>query len=245
MMYVSDLDPCGGAAVRQAFRNSAAPGATLTGGVPAPEVLAAYEALALDWFLNEPSPSAVGTLTDGQGRIQGYALVCVAPETFATWRRAALVRYFGRITPLLAGKPSSETALFVLLHAVDHVVPWRRRRNDIAELPSAYLSISARAPRAAALRALAEFVDDKCRAAGFDRWAGEIDEPSVPGTSLEPLATGAVSRTPSRTLGWLRGENLDRLGFVRVVPTPTDEARASDLPWIGPRSGEPSHARPA
>jgi hypothetical protein len=244
MMHVSDLESCGAAAVRQAFRNSVAPGATLTGGVPAPEVLDAYEALALDWFLKEPSPSAVGTLRDGRGQIQGYALVCVAPETFATWRRAALVRYFGRITPLLAGRPSSETALFVLLHAVGHVVPWRRR-TEIAELPSAYLSISARAPRAAALRALAEFVDDKCRSAGFDRWAGEIDEPSVPGTSLEPLATGAVSRTPSRTLGWLRGENLDRLGFVRVVPAPTDEAPASHLAWIGPGLGEPSHARPA
>jgi hypothetical protein len=245
MMRVSDLEPGGAAAVRQAFRSSVAPGGTLPGGVPRPEVLDAYETLALDWFLNEPSPSAVGTLRDGQGQIQGYALVCVAPETFASWRRAALVRYFGRITPLLAGRPSSETALFVLLHAVDHVVPWRRRRADIAELPSAYLSISAGAPRAATLRALAEFVDDKCRSAGFDRWAGEIDEPSVPVTSLETLATGAVSRTPSRTLGWLKGENLDRLGFVRVVPAPTDESPTGPLAWIGPLLDEPSHARPA
>ena len=244
-MRVSDLEPCGAAAVRHAFRSSVAPGVARSGGVPAPEVLDAYESLALDWFLNEPTPSAVGTLRDAQGQIQGYALVCVAPETFATWRRAALVRYFGRITPLLAGRPSSETALFVLLHAVDHVVPWRRRRPEIAELPTAYLSISDRAPRAAALRALAEFVDDKCRSAGYDRWAGEIDEPSGPVTGLEPLATGAVSRTPSRTLGWLRGENLDRLGFVRVVPAPAEESPAGRIAWIGPRLGETSHARPA
>jgi hypothetical protein len=244
-MRVADLEPCGAGDVRQAFRDSVAPGATLPGGVPAPEVLDAYEALTFDWFLNEPSPSAVGALRDREGRIQGFALVCVAPETFATWRRAALVRYLGRITPLLAGRPSSETARFVLLHAVDQVVPWRRRRTDLGGLPSAYLSISARAPRAAAVHALAEFVDDKCRSAGFDRWVGEIDEPSTPATSLETLATGAVSRTPSRTLGWLRGENLDRLGFVRVVPSPTEATPAVHLAWIAPRLGDERHSRPA
>ena len=110
MMRVSDLEPGGAAAVRQAFRSSVAPGGTLPGGVPRPEVLDAYETLALDWFLNEPSPSAVGTLRDGQGQIQGYALVCVAPETFASWRRAQ---------PHCAHSQSSSTTRAVRLDSTD------------------------------------------------------------------------------------------------------------------------------
>jgi len=223
-MRVSRLRPCDTRAVREAFRSTVTPRRSLHMGVPIPEVLDAYEALSLDWFLNEPSPSAVGILHDGQHEICGYALVCVAPETFASWRRAALVRYFGRITPLLAGKPSSETARFVLLHALDHAAPWRRRRAGIAGLPSAYLSIVDSTPRYVALHALAEFADEQCRSAGFDRWVGEIDGPPSQVTSIEGLGVGVVSRTPIRTQSWLKGEALDRLAFVRTVPAVAPEA---------------------
>lgn len=246
-MRVSQLRPCDTASVRRAFRSTIAPRRSRDVGVPTPEVLDAYEALTLDWFLNEPSPSAVGILHDAQHEILGYALVCIAPETYASWRRAALVRYLGRITPLLAGKPSSETARFVLLHALDHAAPWRRRRANIDELPSAHLLIADSTPRHAALHALAEFVDDTCRSAGFDRWMGEIDGPATQITSVDSLALGAdvVSRTPIRTLSWLKGEALDRLAFVRTVPESAEEAATTAIAWIGPPLHEPSHARPA
>jgi len=245
VMRVSHLRSCDIAALRQAFRNTIAPGRSLHEGIPTPEVLDAYEALSLDWFLREPSPSAVGILHDTRHEIRGYALVCVAPETFASWRRAALVRYFGRITPLLAGKRSSEAAQFVLLHALDHGAPWRRRRANVAGLPSAHLSITGTTPRHAALHAFAEFVDDQCRSAGFDRWLGEIDEPPSQVTSIEALGADIVCRTPIRTLSWLRGEALDRLAFVRTVPRPSDEAASAPIAWIGPQLREPGHARPA
>jgi hypothetical protein len=220
-MRVAEIRPCDVAAVRRAFRRSLAPRRDARVGVPTPEVLDAYEALCLDWFLTERSPSMIGVLHDDQHALCGYVLVCVAPETFASWRRAALVRYLRRVTPLLVGRPTGETARFVLLRAADDIAPWRRPARDHDGLPSARLFVVPGTSWLAAVHALTEFVDDTCRAGGFDRWGGELEGPPEQLARMTELGLGRVTaaQTGNRTASWLKGEAIDRLVFTRTIPS--------------------------
>jgi hypothetical protein len=206
--------------VRRAFRQSLSPRRDLRVTAPTPELLDAYEALCLDWFLTERSPSVVGVLHDDERKLCGYALVSVAPETFASWRRAALVRYLRRVTPLLVGRPSGETARFVLLRAVDDVVPWRRAVRNDGGCPSARLLVAPGTPTLAAVHALTEFVDDVCRAGGYERWVGELDGPPEQLRRMVALGLGSATsvQTDHRTATWLKGEDVDRLSFTRRTP---------------------------
>ncbi len=219
-MRVSVVRPLDIPAVRDAFRRSLAP-ARVHPTCPTPEILDAYQALCLDWFLTERTLSTVGVLHDEQHTVYGYVLICVAPDTYASWRRAALARYLRRVTPLLVGRPSGETARFVLLRALDDVTPWRRSPTISDGFPSARIHVVPGTPRLAAVHALAEFVDDHCAAGGFAQWSGEIDGAPTQLAKMVELGLGTddARQTPHRTLGWLRGEEVDRLVFTRAIPT--------------------------
>lgn len=241
------MRPADAPAVRRAFRSALTPRDRVGWDVPAPEVLDAYEALSLDWFLEGRSLSRVAVLHDDHHALCGFALVCVAPETFEAWRRAALVRYLQRVTPLLVGRLTGDTARFILLRALDNVTPWRRPVAGTADLPSARLFVSRGTSCLAAVDALTGFVDDACRAGGFDRWVGEIDGAPIEIATLDELGIGtdSVAYRPSRMMSWLRGDDTERLSFTRSVPAATDADATMEIAWIGANAVEATQAQPA
>ena len=70
-MRISEMRPGDVHAVRRALRRSLTPLRAAATGAPAPELLDAYEALCLDWFLHSQSPGRVGLLHDDQGSLCG------------------------------------------------------------------------------------------------------------------------------------------------------------------------------
>jgi hypothetical protein len=184
-----------------------------------PEILDAYEALCLDWFLVERSPGMVAVLHDDQRVLHGFALLCLAPESFASWRQAALLRYLRRVTPLLVDRSDSETARFVLLRTLEQIAPWRRQPASDRVAPTARLVVGPETPLIAGVDRLITFVDDECRAIGADRWIGTFDGYPSALQTLRALGLGPerCEQVPNRTLTWLRGEAVDRLVFRRCL----------------------------
>lgn len=217
-------------AIRALFRATVALGRPLPFAEQAPTLVAAYERLCLDWYLDPSSPAVVGVLRDGPDRaVHGYALVCLAGAEHTRAQRRAAGRFARSILPLLIpGRSTPEVTGFLRRRLAD---AWTLRQPPAAvrDLPHAH--VNARPGPSSALpgRQLAAFVDETCSRAGQPRWYGEVNARS--GRRLNALTAywGAelVERSPNRTLTWLLGEPVERLTICRAVRSHAPDAAAA------------------
>ena len=200
-------------AVRRVFR------ATIALGWPLPvddsdwRHLRPYERLCLSWYLERGTG---GLLHDGDD-LCAYALVCVDPSGFARWQARAAARFVAAVAPRVAvGSYPPLVERFYRLRLRDGWAATRARRRR-PKLPHAHLNAVGSAG-AWPGRALLQFVDDACTAAGFDAWYGEINAPGGRRVAaLERVGLRVIERTPNRTFSWLAGTAVERLTVVRAV----------------------------
>jgi len=225
-MPVEPARPDDDAEIRALFRATLALGHPLPFAAQAPALLAAYERLCLDPYLDPRSPAVVGVLRDAPtGPVRGYALVCLDAGALRPWRSRRLARFAATATPWLP--PRGETSAFVRSRILDG---WALRRpaRAVRALPHAHVNAAAGA-RHLPGRLLADFVDDVCRAAGHTRWYGEIN--ARVGRRVAALTDRwggeIVDRTPNRTLSRLLGVPVERLTVLRRVPPRAAERPAA------------------
>src|SRR5262249_1298187 len=208
------------------FRATVALGRPLAFAADAPRLLDAYEQLCLGWYLDPASPAAVGVLRDEPGgRVSGYAIVCATDGEFARWQRRAAARFLLAAASSLRGGRGRPASRFLRTRVADG---WALRRPlaSVRGLPHAHFN-AAPDRRGLPGRALADFVDAACAAAGHDAWYGEINARAGRREAAITRRWGGevVQRERNRTLSWLAGEPVDRLTVLRRVPAAERAAR--------------------
>lgn len=199
--------------IRQTFRE------TLVLGRPVPFPLpefAAYEALALDWYLTEGRDNCA--VVEANERHIGYALVCTRETDFRRWQRAAVARYLRRILPRLAtGQISGEARRFYWLRIVDGFLAWRDSPSpDFGA--HAHFNVRAGARGGLVIRDLLEHIDRCCRSQRISDWYGEINAPAGRRARvIERYGMTILHRQDNTTLAWLVGAPVERLTVRRRV----------------------------
>jgi hypothetical protein len=205
------------AEIRALFRTTLLLGRPVPFAERAPALLAAYERLCLDPYLAPGSPAVVGVLRDTpSGPARGYALVCLDAGALRRQRAHGLAAFVARAAPWLG--PRGEPSTFVRGRLRD---AWALRQpaRAVRDLPHAHFNAAPGASRLPG-RLLADFVDEVCRAAGYQRWYGEINAPVGRRAAAITKHWGGeiVDRTPNRTLSRMRGVPVERLTVLRRVP---------------------------
>jgi hypothetical protein len=227
-MPVEPARPADHPEIRALFRATVELGRPLAFAADAPRLLDAYEQLCLGWYLDPASPAAVGVLRDEPGGpVRGYAIVCATDAAFARWQRRAAARFLVAAASSLCSRRRRPASRFVRTRVADG---WALRRppTRVRGLPHAHFNA---APDRKGLpgRALADFVDAACAAAGHDAWYGEINaRPGRREAAINRWWGGeVVHRDRNRTLSWLAGEPVDRLTVLRHVPAAAQARRAA------------------
>lgn len=224
-------------AVRRTFRD------TILLGEPVPFALPdldRYEDLCLGWYLG-PGRRWAGLLVEHGGPGQastpvGYVLVCPDQAGHARWLRRRAARFTARVLGgLVVGRYPRPARRFWWLRLRDGARSWRS-----APIPPApvhvHLNLDPHVRATRAGRLLADHADAVTRATGHGAWCGEMNtKAGRRAAALERLGGEVVHRTPNLTFSWARGEPVERLTAVRVVPTA--EPAAS-----GPTDGRPTAA---
>jgi hypothetical protein len=211
-------------AVRRTFRS------TLVLGVSAPFVLPdldRYEQLCLDWYLTEGRQWAA-VVEDDDGDVAGYLLACPDTAGHERWLRVQAVRFTTRV---LAGAASGRypraARTFWRLRLQDGWLAWRQ--GVPAPFPMhVHLNLVPGLRATQAGRLLVGHADAVCRAVGGTGWFGEVNAPvGRRAAAFERLGAEVVHRTPNLTFSWVRGEPVERLTVVRVLPEAVGVAPAA------------------
>jgi hypothetical protein len=201
--------------VRRLFRATIALGHPVSDQPGVDRALRPYERLCLEWYLGAGRRHA-SVLRD-DGRVVGYALVCVDPEGFQRWQQRAVARYVAHVVPRLALRLyPAPIRRFYRLRFRDGWDLWRHADDRVAGLPHAHFN--AIAPGGLPGRLLADRVDAVVAGAGFEAWYGEMNARAGRRTAaLGRWGAEVVSRRPNATLTWLTGAPVERLTVLRRV----------------------------
>jgi hypothetical protein len=177
--------------------------------------LDAYRDLCLAWYLGPGRSDAVVAETN-EG-VVGYPLVATDGAAHARWARRAALGWAARTVPaLVAGRYPPSAERFYRLRLRDG---WASALGPPPPCP-AHLHVNLlhghRGGRAG--RWLIDAAEDRLRAAGLDRYHGEINTPvGRRAAALERHGARVVHRQVNHTLSWLEGRPVERLRVVRRV----------------------------
>jgi NTE family protein len=219
-------------AVRAIFRSTLLLGRELPFSVPD---LARYESLCLDWYLG-PGREDAAVVEADDGRVVGYALVCIDSEAHTRWMRRQAARFALSLGPgFVLGRYRGDAARFYRCRLRDGMAMWRSGPG--APMPAhVHLNLEQGWRDGGARRLLTNHIDDRVRRAGLLGWCGEIN--ALAGhrrRALERMGGRIAHRAPNHTLTAFLGQPVERLTLVRSLtpelpPRPPPGPRRSRSP---------------
>jgi NTE family protein len=219
-------------AVRAIFRSTLLLGSELP--FPLPD-LDLYESLCLDWYLG-PGREDAAVVEADDGRVVGYALVCIDGEAHTRWMRRRAARFaFTLLRGLALGRYRGDAARFYRCRLRDGLAMWRS--GPAAPMPAhVHLNLEHGWRDGGARRLLTDHIDDRIRQAGLPGWYGEIN--ALAGhrsRAIERMGGRIAYRAPNHTLSACLGKAVERLTLVRsftsaLPPRPAQGARRSRSP---------------
>jgi hypothetical protein len=177
-----------------------------------------YADLSLGWYLG-PGRADAAVAVDREGRLVGYALVCTDEPAAARWQVSGALRLSALVAGDAArGRLDGPSRAFWSARLTDAAGLVRVRRAAPAQA-HAHINVDRTARQGSTALALLAHIDERCRAAGHDRWYGEINERTGHrARAVERLGGRVVGREPNHSFSRLLDEPVERLTVVRVVP---------------------------
>jgi NTE family protein len=234
-------------AVRRIFRSTLLLGHELPFSLPD---LARYESLCLDWYLG-PGQEDAAVVESDDGRVVGYALVCIDNAANARWTRRRAARFALSVAGGFArGRYRGEAARFYRCRLRDGIAMWRSGRAE--PMPAhVHLNLEHGWRDGAARRLLTDHIDERVRQAGLPGWYGEIN--ALTGyrfRALERLGGRIVHRAPNHTLSAFLERPVERLTLSRSLASQLSprhssarRSRSPEVAFVFPSGGSSGAAQ--
>lgn len=221
---VRGLHPGDDAEIHRIFRRTMVLGSPPA--LPRPAVRA-YAEPCLGWYLTHGRGDA--RVIEQDGRVTGYALMCLDQEAYGAWMRGALLRWVvGSLGRVLTGRPGRDDAWFLRLRLRDGWDAWRE--GPVVPFPAhAQLGIVPDRRDSDLSDRLVALVDERVGVAGLPGWFAQLH--LARGSSLgalERVGAEIVDWQRSRTMTWLAGRPVHRAIVTRRL-TPPARRRARPM----------------
>ena len=176
-----------------------------------------FEQFCLDWYFANSADSAVAVK---DGRVVGYALVCIDHDSFHRGERRNLARLvLSLIVALVTFRANRQSIEFYARRLRDSVslLASRRQIPDDVDV-HAHVNIDHAHHNGVVARTLRDHIDGRCMSLGRRGWFGEMN--AVGGSrvvGLQRVVGHVVSVEPNHTFSWLLGQPVSRLTTVRTM----------------------------